>query len=51
MELIEIGLGLLSTAFLAIFNHQRGKEQETETRLRSLEISVAKLESRVEHVQ
>ena len=51
MELLEIVVGLLSTAFLAIFNHQRGREKETEDRIRALEISVARLESRVEHAQ
>tara|TARA_R100000278_G_scaffold47775_1_gene41272 strand:+ start:38 stop:199 length:162 start_codon:yes stop_codon:yes gene_type:complete len=51
MEFIEIAVGLLSTAFLTIFNHQRSKEKETEERLRALEISIARLESRVEHAQ
>lgn len=49
MELLEIVVTLLSTAFLAIFNHQRSKEKETEERIRALEISIARLESRVEN--
>jgi hypothetical protein len=51
MDLIEIAVGILSTAFLTIFNHQRAKEKETENRLRMLEISIARLESRVESAQ